>query len=359
MVYGCPSRRSAPRRSPALSAARTAELDTRLPSNSTSGIASTARPRPSRVSKLPLRPAPKRKSRPTSSQRVPRPPTSTSSTKRSALIAARRASKRATCTCSMPAWASSASLSRRRVMRAGAASGEKNSLGCGSKVRMVGTSFASRALAVTRSMSARCPRCTPSKLPIVSAHRPRARCKEPCVTTMDAVKTLNYSVFMKNIEEQMSFYAAYHQDARNKATHFIGVPAIVLSLMIPLSWLSYEGISAAMVTTAALLAYYLALDLGMGLAMCVVMGALLWLGQTIALQGALAGWIWFGVLFVGGWILQLVGHVFEGRKPALADNLFQIFVAPIFLCAELFFALGYKPQLHSAVEERAKRLRAA
>ena len=26
---------------------------------------------------------------------------------------------------------------------------------------------------------------------------------------------------MKKIEEQMSFYAAYHQDARNKATHFI------------------------------------------------------------------------------------------------------------------------------------------
>ena len=36
---------------------------------------------------------------------------------------------------------------------------------------------------------------------------------------------------------------------------------------------------------------------------------------------------------------------FEGRKPALADNLFQIFVAPIFLAAEVFFALGYKPQL--------------
>jgi uncharacterized membrane protein YGL010W len=164
---------------------------------------------------------------------------------------------------------------------------------------------------------------------------------------------------MKTLEDQMSTYAAYHQDARNKATHFVGVPVIVLSLMIPLAWLRVEAISAAMVITAILLAYYLALDLWLGLAMCVLMGALLWLGQTIADQGALAGWIWFGGLFVGGWILQLVGHVFEGRKPALADNLFQIFVAPIFLCAELFFALGYKPQLHSAVEERAKRLRAA
>jgi uncharacterized membrane protein YGL010W len=164
---------------------------------------------------------------------------------------------------------------------------------------------------------------------------------------------------MKTLEDQMSTYAAYHQDARNKATHFVGVPIIVLSLMIPLSWLRFEGISAAMVITAALLAYYLVLDVGLGLAMCVVMGALLWVGQVIADQGMLAGWIWFGVLFVGGWILQLVGHVFEGRKPALADNLFQIFVAPIFLCAELFFALGYKPQLHTAVQERARQLRAA
>jgi len=170
---------------------------------------------------------------------------------------------------------------------------------------------------------------------------------------------LNYSEIMKTLEDQMGVYAAYHQDARNKATHFVGVPVIVLSLMIPLSWLRFDGISAAMVTTAVLLAYYLALDIWLGFAMCIAMGALLWLGQLIADQGALAGWLWFGGLFVGGWILQLVGHVFEGRKPALADNLFQIFVAPIFLCAELFFALGYKPRLHSAVEERAKRLRAA
>jgi uncharacterized membrane protein YGL010W len=170
---------------------------------------------------------------------------------------------------------------------------------------------------------------------------------------------LNYSEIMKTLEDQMSTYAAYHQDARNKATHFVGVPVIVLSLMIPLAWLRYEGITAAMVITAALLAYYLILDVGLGLAMCVVMGALLWVGQMIADQGALAGWIWFGALFVGGWILQLVGHVFEGRKPALADNLFQIFVAPIFLCAEVFFALGYKPRLHAAVEERALRARTA
>jgi uncharacterized membrane protein YGL010W len=64
-------------------------------------------------------------------------------------------------------------------------------------------------------------------------------------------------------------------------------------------------------------------------------------------------------LFVGGWALQLWGHVYEGRKPALVDNLFQIFVAPIFLAAEVFFALGYKPALHAAVQKRALEMRAA
>lgn len=161
----------------------------------------------------------------------------------------------------------------------------------------------------------------------------------------------------------MSLYAAYHQDGRNKATHFVGVPAIILALMIPLAWVRVDldgmTITAAMVITTLLLAYYLALDFLLGLAMVVLMGALLWIGQQIAREGAMVGWAWFGILFVGGWILQLAGHVFEGRRPALADNLFQIFVAPIFLCAEAFFALGYKPKLHSAVEERAKGLRAS
>src|SRR4029079_18592398 len=166
---------------------------------------------------------------------------------------------------------------------------------------------------------------------------------------------------MKPLEEQMALYAAYHQDARNKATHFIGVPVIILSLFIPLAWLRVEvdgvPITAATVIAAALLVYYFMLDAVLGMAMLVVFALLGWAGDRIAALGATQGWTWFAVLFVGGWILQRVGHVFEGRKPALADNLFQIFVAPIFLCAEIFFALGYKPRVHAAVQLRAKQMR--
>lgn len=166
---------------------------------------------------------------------------------------------------------------------------------------------------------------------------------------------------MQNLEQQMAFYAAYHQDARNKATHFVGVPVIMLSLFIPLAWLRVDvggvPVTAAMLFAVAVLVYYFLLDVALALAMAAITIALVWAGHRIAALGAAAGWTAFAVLFVGGWILQLVGHGFEGRRPALTDNVFQIFVAPIFLCAEIFFALGYKPGLHHAVQQRALRMR--
>jgi uncharacterized membrane protein YGL010W len=167
---------------------------------------------------------------------------------------------------------------------------------------------------------------------------------------------------MKTLEDQMSFYAAYHQDARNKATHFVGVPLIAFSLMIPMGWLRADlggfTVSAALVVTALLMLYYLALDIPLGLASCAVFGLMLWGADPLAQLPFMASLGWFLLLFIGGWALQLWGHVYEGRKPALVDNLFQVFVAPIFLAAEVFFALGYKPRLHEEVQRRALAMRA-
>ena len=168
---------------------------------------------------------------------------------------------------------------------------------------------------------------------------------------------------MKTLEDQMSFYAAYHQDPRNKATHFIGVPAIAFSLMVPLGWLRADvggfALSGALVVAAVLVLYYLMLDLPLGLALAGMFALMLWAAEPLSRAPLATSATWFLVLFVGGWALQLWGHVYEGRRPALVDNLFQIFVAPIFLAAEAFFALGYKPQLRAAVQKRAMEMRAA
>lgn len=66
---------------------------------------------------------------------------------------------------------------------------------------------------------------------------------------------------------------------------------------------------------------------------------------------------WAIAVHVGSWIAQFIGHgKFEGRAPALLDNLFQaFFLAPLFVWLEILFALGYRPELKERVEKLVKQ----
>ena len=152
---------------------------------------------------------------------------------------------------------------------------------------------------------------------------------------------------------QLATYASYHRDARNRATHFIGIPAIVFSILVPLALIKapFAGVSwAAAVAVLAVLGW-MALDLAIGIAMIAFMLPALLVAEWVARsQGAAAVWIVFAVFFVGGWAFQLVGHVWEGRRPALADNLFQAFIGPMFIMAEVLMALGFRRDLKTIIE---------
>lgn len=56
------------------------------------------------------------------------------------------------------------------------------------------------------------------------------------------------------------------------------------------------------------------------------------------------------------WILQFIGHgKFEGRAPALLDNLVQaFFLAPFFVFLEVLFMLGYRPELKSRLDKHVE-----
>ncbi len=159
--------------------------------------------------------------------------------------------------------------------------------------------------------------------------------------------------------EQLACYCSYHRDHRNQLTHHFGVPLIVFSLFIPLNMLVLAQAGAITVTLSlvflmALLALYLTADLMIGALAAVFYLPLNTLGFYMAttLDAGIA-WGSFGAFFIGGWIIQLIGHVFEGRKPALMDNLTQIFMAPFFLLAEMFFMLGMKQDLHDDLQARS------
>jgi uncharacterized membrane protein YGL010W len=160
--------------------------------------------------------------------------------------------------------------------------------------------------------------------------------------------------------EQMAMYTAYHRDVRNCATHFIGVPMIVFALLIAMSHLPIASagdfpVTLATLFLAALLLLYLATVPLMGIVATVVHIPLLWFAHTIAAGEAGQSWLVAGACFVAGWIIQFVGHVFEGRRPALFDNLIQVFMAPGFLVTEALFACGLLHDLNEDLEVRAAK----
>lgn len=164
---------------------------------------------------------------------------------------------------------------------------------------------------------------------------------------------------MKSLEEQMSIYLRYHQHPKNKLTHFFGVPLIVFSLFVLLGLVRIDindiSLTAASILAIAVLAYYFYLDAVLAVAMTVATSVLLIAANRVCALGAPIALTVFAVAFVGGWALQLIGHAYEGRRPALVDNLFQVVIAPIFLMAELFFTLGYKREVAERVEQMALR----
>lgn len=149
---------------------------------------------------------------------------------------------------------------------------------------------------------------------------------------------------------QLATYASYHRDARNRATHFIGIPAIVFSILVPLALVHIAGVSLAVIVALIALIGWIALDRTIGLAMAVMLVPMLLIAEWIGGYGSTTAWIVFAIFFIGGWVFQLVGHVWEGRRPALADNLFQAFIGPMFIMAEVLMALGLKQELKAVID---------
>ena len=156
---------------------------------------------------------------------------------------------------------------------------------------------------------------------------------------------------------QLGSYASVHRDWRNKATHFVGIPVIVFSLLLVLSLWRFEvggrewSLSLAVAIVAVL--GWMALDLGIGTIMALMMAPAWYVAEALAgaLGPASAVWMAFFILFVGGWVLQFLGHHYEGKRPALLDNIFQGFIGPMFLVAETMVVMGHRRDLADVMGE--------
>lgn len=157
--------------------------------------------------------------------------------------------------------------------------------------------------------------------------------------------------------ELMTQYAAYHRDRRNIATHFVGIPLIVFAISVLLARAEFAlgdtPMNAAIVLWALSSLWYLTRgNLVLGTATALVNGVLTALAMTAA-QGSTTSWLLIGVgSFVVGWIIQFIGHYYEGRKPAFVDDLVGLLVGPMFVVGEAMFMLGWGRPLLAEIERR-------
>ena len=163
---------------------------------------------------------------------------------------------------------------------------------------------------------------------------------------------------MRNASELMVQYARYHRDRRNITTHFVGVPLIVLGIGVLLAH-PVVPVGGVALTPAWLLwlvstAWYLTRGKPLLGAATVAVNALLFLLAHQMSGGPVAHWLGWGLgAFVVGWVIQFIGHWYEGRKPAFVDDIVGLVVAPMFITGEALFAFGFCRPLLDEIEAQA------
>ncbi len=145
---------------------------------------------------------------------------------------------------------------------------------------------------------------------------------------------------MSRLDQLFGDYAAHHRDARNKATHYLGIPTIAFALLglawkvtapgAPAAgWLNL-GLAVAVALTVAYLRWHPGLAVGTGVLLA-----------ALGLAGSQLPSVWLWPLLAAGVALQYVGHyLFEGHAPAFHRNLVHTMVGPLWVAARLFRALG-------------------
>ena len=163
---------------------------------------------------------------------------------------------------------------------------------------------------------------------------------------------------MRAATELLCQYATCHRDRRNITSHFVGVPligfAVGVILARPAFALDGVALSTAWIAFGFSAAWFLTRgDFTLGLAVSAGTAVLMLLAHQVACS-SVAAWLAWGMGgFAAGWLIQFVGHWYEGGKPAFVDDVVGLLVGPMFVTAEAMFMLGWNKPLMAEIERRA------
>jgi uncharacterized membrane protein YGL010W len=151
---------------------------------------------------------------------------------------------------------------------------------------------------------------------------------------------------MRTLDQWFEEYAVSHQNPKNKAIHYICVPAIFFSIVgllmsIPSVFLNdilqlNQPIieNWAVLVLFFVLIFYIRLSVSMAIkiaifsAICLVVN--FYIGQFVTL------WAFSIGVFVVAWIGQFYGHNIEGKKPSFLKDIQFLMIGPAWVVQNLF-----------------------
>lgn len=151
---------------------------------------------------------------------------------------------------------------------------------------------------------------------------------------------------MKPLNQWFDEYSVSHQNPKNKAIHFICVPAIFFSIVgilmsIPSTFLtSLFQLNQPLIENWAFVAlifvmiFYFRLSISMAIRMTLL--SLLCLIANFYISKAIPLFIFSIVVFTVAWIGQFYGHKIEGKKPSFFKDLQFLLIGPAWVMENIF-----------------------
>lgn len=151
---------------------------------------------------------------------------------------------------------------------------------------------------------------------------------------------------MKTLDQWFDEYAVSHQNPKNKAIHYICVPAIFFSIVgllmcIPSAFLNgllqlnqpiIENWAVVVLTFVLLfylrLSFIMAIKIAFFSIICLILN--FYIGQFIPL------WAFSIGVFIMAWIGQFYGHSIEGKKPSFLKDIQFLLIGPAWVVHNLF-----------------------
>ncbi|WP_226667023.1 DUF962 domain-containing protein [Microbulbifer aggregans] len=153
---------------------------------------------------------------------------------------------------------------------------------------------------------------------------------------------------MRTADQWFTEYGESHQNATNKAIHWVAVPLIYATVvglfwsipqpewMAQIAWLNW-----AVVALVPTMLFYLLMSMPLALGMAALSAICLW--SCSALQAAGQSVLWWSVgVFALMWVFQFIGHHVEGKKPSFFKDVQFLLVGPAWVIGFLYRKVGIR-----------------